>query len=212
MTITEAAEMLAVLKAAWPNHPLDVATGAKVYHRALQDIPGHLVEKALDEWLRTGKFFPAPSEIRALALRAGLDTPSAEEAWAEVEYQFHHGPYAKEFPKWSTQILEQTVRTLGWEQMRATDDSDMGTLRAQFRNTYDSYAKRTFGSDARPALAEAAERRQAIEEANRPKVLSLPTNYEPRALPAGEETYSTIEARKRWQRANPGNAPTLARR
>ena len=69
MTYEQTGGILAVLAAAWPHRDApDAGATATAYHLAWEDLPLRSVERAVKEWMQTGKFFPAPSEIRALAL------------------------------------------------------------------------------------------------------------------------------------------------
>jgi hypothetical protein len=162
MTIAETARLIAILKMAWPAHPIEAEQGAAVYHRALADIPFELAERAVDEWLRTGKFFPAPSEIRELALRAGVGLPAAEIAWQEAQRVVGGYRPGDPAPLWSSRVLEEAVNAVGWSAIKACEADQLGTLRAQFRDTYNALLKRMTADDARDALTEAEGRRALI--------------------------------------------------
>jgi hypothetical protein len=209
VTLSETTELLAILKMAWPAHQLEIELGSAVYHRALSDIPYDLGNRAVDEWLRTGKFFPAPSEIRELALRAGVGLPAAEIAWQEAQrvtsgYRPGDAP-----PVWSSKVLEETVAGIGWGAIKMCDAENLGTLRAQFRDMYNALLKRTVADDAQAALDEAGDRRDMLDFLRRPKPEPLPiagrklTALPPaseRKIPERYETFVGKRNRERFER------------
>lgn len=214
MTIAETARLIAILKMAWPAHPIEAEQGAAVYHRALADIPFDLAERAIDEWLRTGKFFPAPSEIRELALRAGVGLPAAEIAWQEAQRVIGGYRPGDPAPLWSSRVLEETVNAVGWSAIKACEADNLGTLRAQFRDTYNALLKRVAAEDAGDALQEAAGRRALIAFVPRlaPVLPSGPVPA-PDAPPATSETTERAEPwalrkfRQRFAAKRPTPAP-----
>lgn len=222
MTIAETARLIAILKMAWPAHPLEPETGGPVYHRALADIPFDLAERAVDEWLRTGKFFPAPSEIRELALRAGVGLPAAEIAWQEAQRVIGGYRPGDPAPRWSSKVLEEAVAAVGWTAIKMCEADQLGTLRAQFRDTYNALLKRVTADDAREALAEADGRRALI--AFVPRAVALPSGPvpvpdEPPAeaspLPEPGESWTLRKFRERFAAKHPtpvpGTAPGLSK-
>lgn len=221
MTEQEVGRVLAVLKAAWPERKVLGDTIA-AYLAAWEDLPYAAVDAAAKQWLRTGKFFPAASEIREIALAGAIGLPSAEEAWGEVRRAIGEvGMYA--IPRWSTAVLARTVETLGWRSICTTEEDDVGTLRAHFRNTYNAFAKRQQEGDARPALAEAQERRAELQQLGkvagwfgpgRP-VQALDAGGDHPALLAhaegadgyaamGTSALATVRARRRFVEEHPG--------
>jgi len=209
VTIAETARLIAILKMAWPAHPLEAEQGAAVYHRALADIPFELAERAVDEWLRTGKFFPAASEIRELALRAGVGLPAAEIAWREAQrvvggYRPGDAP-----PLWSSKVLEETVASVGWGTIKMCDVDNVGTTRAHFRDTYNALLKQAAANDAGASLREADSRREMLEFRRRPPLEPLPiagrnlTALPPaseRQIPERYETFVGKRTRERFER------------
>lgn len=216
MTIAETARLIAILKMAWPAHPLEAEQGAAVYHRAMADIPFDLAERAVDEWLRTGKFFPAPAEIRELALRAGVGLPAAEIAWQEAQRVIGGYRPGDPAPLWSSRVLEETVNAVGWSAIKACEADQLGTLRAQFRDTYNALLRRVTADDARDALAEAEGRRALIAFVPRPAMALPPSRPEPvpdeptaEVAPAPEpgESWTLRKFRERFAAKHPTPAP-----
>lgn len=61
----EAAKLVAVCLAMWPNHPVANLDGLIAgWEMALADLDYRDCEAALRDYLQTGTFFPAPAEIR----------------------------------------------------------------------------------------------------------------------------------------------------
>jgi hypothetical protein len=222
MTEQEIGRILAVLKAAWPDRKV-LGDTLTAYGSALGDLPYEAVDAAVKQWLHTGKFFPAPSELRELALAGAIGLPSAEEAWGEVRRAIGEiGMYR--VPRWTTWVLDQTVETLGWRSICTTEEDNVGTLRAQFRNTYQNIAKRQQQGDARPALAEARERRAELAELGRvagyfgpgrpvqamraadgmPVLPPARPDWEDHYRAIGTNALSTVQARQRFAEEYPG--------
>ena len=207
----EVSLLLGVLRATWPDRTVDADT-VTAYEMAWCDLPFEVVKRAVAEHLRVGKFFPAPSEIRALALRRETGTPPAEIAWDEVRRQIANvGMYGN--PAWSTRTLEDTVRAIGWRAICVCEEDDLGTLRAQFRNTYERYAQETVAGDAVPVLAEASARRAALERAKAPPavpylrpVAALPAAPDPEPAAEPGVPFAAMRARKRFEERNPQKA------
>ncbi len=97
MTNTQAAQLVSILIATWPNHPVpDPHALVRSWELALHDVEMQDAEHALQQYLETGKFFPAPAEIRAI-VRA--DQPA-------LDGQLY-GPYARLRRKLQTGTLSE---------------------------------------------------------------------------------------------------------
>jgi hypothetical protein len=164
MTLSETTKLLSLLCLAFNpgERAQKAAEMAAMYHRAWEALPFDVAQRAVDAWLATGRFFPAPSEIRRLALCDALDLPPAPLAWDEVRKRIadvgHYG-----VPRWSTAVLERAVRAVGWRSICLCDDADLGTLRAQFRRAYEAALESQMAApDVAYALEEASARRKAL--------------------------------------------------
>lgn len=62
----EVTEVLAVLSSVWPEKEITREL-QQAYLWVLSDEPADLVQEAARRWMRTGKFFPKPAELIALA-------------------------------------------------------------------------------------------------------------------------------------------------
>jgi hypothetical protein len=67
MNRTDAAHVVAVLTATWPSHPIpDPDALVTAWAIGLDGIDLDEANDAIARWIQTGKFFPAPAEIRSL--------------------------------------------------------------------------------------------------------------------------------------------------
>lgn len=104
MTNTQAAQIVSILIATWPNHPVpDPHALVKSWELALRDVEMQAAEQALQQYLETGKFFPAPAEIRAIVRSTQPTLDSG-----------HYGRYAQLRRQYQTGTLnDQEERELG---------------------------------------------------------------------------------------------------
>ncbi len=83
MTAREAANLVAQLKAAYPNANIGGDT-IKVYAAALADLDREAAQAAVAKVIATARFFPTIAEIRETVAEAACGLPDAEVAWLEV--------------------------------------------------------------------------------------------------------------------------------
>lgn len=94
---------------AYPNFaPRNLKGTLEIYSQKLSDIPEWLLAKAVDEHIKTSKFFPSVSELRELAKRLA-NTADLEQAHP-----------AAEIPAWSTEVY--------WQAMSLFNDSLAGVI------------------------------------------------------------------------------------
>jgi len=188
--------LLGVLKAAWPDRTIGEDT-VTAYEMAWCDLPADLGQRAVAEYIRTGKFFPAPAEIRELALRAGLGLPAAEIAWAEAQRVMSGFRPGDAPPLWSSKVLEDAVNAIGWWSIKHCDADNLGTIRAQFRDTFNALLKATAAGDARAALDDASDR-QALREQCREALPEAPPMLP--VAPTGDgESWTLRKFRERFE-------------
>ena len=83
---------------AFPNFsPRNLKGTITTYSAALSDIPEWLLSQAVDEHIKTSKFFPAVSELRDAARRLA-NTPDVEQAQPKIE-----------IPTWSLDVYWQAM-------------------------------------------------------------------------------------------------------
>jgi len=152
MNKQETAVLLRILRAVWPNTEIGADT-VIAYEWALEDLTYAEGERAAKTWMRTGKFFPKPSELREIIGNetAGMDE-IAESAWSEVQREVRRvgfnrpsvfsGGKFQESPTvtFSSDLIRQTVDSLTWRLICTTDEPEK--LRDQFLWTYKALRKR----------------------------------------------------------------------
>jgi hypothetical protein len=138
------AQIVDVISAAYPNFNPNAYT-VEVYWQTLQDIPTAELRAAVLHCISEAgrKFAPSVGEIRgAVAELRGLsaNVPTAYQAWQEVQTQLleNGGDFGK--PVWSSPIVEQAVRAIGWRNLRMSEDQTAD--RARFIQCYEQFRDR----------------------------------------------------------------------
>lgn len=112
------------------------------YVEMLKDIPAATLSKAVKQLIYTAKFLPSIAEIRAVAVDTtkvenGTKEPDADEAWGEVQRAIMACGYTN-VPKFSSPVVADAVKSLGWKDICMTPADDTSILRAQFRRAYEA--------------------------------------------------------------------------
>lgn len=124
-----------------------------LYLRNLDDLPDGLVAQACRELIRTQTFFPSIAEIRQRVLAispAGGALVDPEAVWAEVMQQadrigpegvvreLRGGEWIEHRPEFSSPLIAEAVRRIGWRSLCRISLDDEPTVRAQFRRALES--------------------------------------------------------------------------
>lgn len=138
MNIDACGQLVELLSGMYPTFRVEKNT-IKGYQLMLQDIPFDLVKAALPAILiRHPTFCPTAPELRIALMDAMSTTPSAAEAWEEIEQQLKRvGSWGR--PTFTDPLIERAVNAIGWEEICLTEFEQMGTLRAQFRQLYETF-------------------------------------------------------------------------
>jgi len=156
MTKQDIAQVLTLLKAAWPDKTIEAET-LTAFAAGLEDLPSQAVFNAAKRAVRTVTFFPAVAELRALAADEALGIGPAEVAWEEVRQQLQRvGRYG--IPEFSNPVTAQAVTTLGWMTICDWDMDTIGVLHAQFGKMYEANRRQLLGRDLTDTVAAARER------------------------------------------------------
>lgn len=140
MNQREVSQVLTALKAVWTTHPITEDTVA-VYAASLEDVTGEQGKWAALTWVRTGKFFPTPAELRTLIAERLLRLAPAEDAWLEVKRAVRDvGSYGA--PCWSSPILARAMEAIGYREFCMSEMADEPAWRAQFVRFYEAYRDR----------------------------------------------------------------------
>ncbi len=135
--------MLAVLRGAGlANAPAPSKDMATSWAAALDDVRPEDAVAAARLWVKNERWWPTPSDIRAIALDRQGDHPSSSAAWALVQPEV----YAKQKPPDVAMLALKDVG--GIYAVRTTDNSNR--LRDQFMRAYQDRLR-----DARESVAEA---------------------------------------------------------
>ena len=116
------------------------------YTMLLADIPTATLQAGILKCIKTCKFFPTIAEIREASQNFVAEITDNRvkdyaEAWAEV-WQNMKDTGAHGVPKWSTAEIKQAVDTIGWMNICLVEDEKLSMLRAQFRDIYNTVARR----------------------------------------------------------------------
>lgn len=142
--LKDIAQIIGILSAAFPNFkPSDLTP--EVYFQTLNDIPTDELKAAVLHCIsESGRAFaPSVGEIRgavALLRSYSVNVPSAYQAWQEVQKQIleNGGDYGR--PVWSSRLVEEAVRRMGWRNLRMSEDQTAD--RARFLQCYEQLVQR----------------------------------------------------------------------
>ncbi len=156
MTEQGIAQVLTLLKAAWPDKTIEAET-VTAFAAGLGDLPPQAVFNAAKRAVRTATFFPAVAEVRSLALDEALGIGPPEVAWEEVRQQLKCvGRYG--IPEFTNPVTAHAVTSLGWVTICDWDIDTIGVLRSQFSKAYEAYRQQLLGRDLTETIATARER------------------------------------------------------
>ena len=146
MNRKDATQLVAILAAAYPAAQIQEQT-AYAYQMGLSDIAYADAERAVSVLMRTSKFMPTVAEIREVLADASTNLEPWDAAWDELasavdQYgSYLHHP-SRGWPGWSDDLVASAVRHIGYENACTMDSSNIGTIRAQFRDYYRNAANR----------------------------------------------------------------------
>jgi hypothetical protein len=138
------AQIIAILSAAFPNFKPSEMT-PEVYYQTLSDLPADELKAAVLHCItQSGRAFaPSVGEIRGAVgeIRSlSANVPSSFQAWQEVQQQIliNGGDYGK--PEWSSPLVEEAVKRMGWRNLRMSEDQTAD--RARFLQCYEQIVDR----------------------------------------------------------------------
>lgn len=169
MTRAEVTRLVAKLVAAFPQTVVEPATVA-AYCEALGDLELEAATRAVDESIRSAKWFPRVSEIRERVVGAAQGkTRSGFEAWGDVRAEIARvGWYG--VPVFFDRVTADVVRGIGWRTL-CESENEMAD-RAHFAKAYDAAAARALEA------AKVGRAGQLPELPAGGKVLALPARRE----------------------------------
>ena len=138
----ETAAICAILASAFPALTMTAET-VEMWNAMLGDLEYGLVLRAVQDWVLTEERYPTIAGIRRQCGGLyGALAPSPSEAWAEVtEIAERYGIYQAELrPRWSHDLIRQTVKTIGYYHICQTDN--IIATRSQFIKMYAEISER----------------------------------------------------------------------
>ena len=141
---TDIAQIIGMLSAAFPNYKVSDHT-APVLYETLKDIPSDELKAAVLHCVaQPGRAFaPSIGEIRGTVgeLRKTVSgVPSSYQAWQEVITQMRDNGGDFGNPVWSHPLVERAVRTIGWRELRFSENQTAD--RARFIQCYEQLTER----------------------------------------------------------------------
>jgi len=138
------AQIVGILSVAFPNWKVTEMTN-EVYFQCLGDIPTQELKAAVLHCIgQSGRAFaPSIGEIRGAVaeLRSlSANVPSSYQAWQEVQQQIliNGGDYGH--PEWSSPLVEEAVKRIGWRNLRMSEEATAD--RARFLQCYEQLVER----------------------------------------------------------------------
>jgi len=152
VTSAEAKKLLALLKAAFPSQDMPREM-VEVYCRFLADCDYGAGCNAVASHIAKEKFFPKISELRSAIAEEAVGAPGWEAAWGEVMRAVSSlGRWRS--PEFSHPAVAAAVDCISWEAICNSDAQGLNTLRAQFRDAYQSVRSRAVAAaNTQPLLA-----------------------------------------------------------
>lgn len=145
VTDQEFQQLALTLKAAYPNsNVIPDVYAMQVWFRMLGDLDFRIAENAIAEHISTSPFPPSISEIRAKCTARKIDIPDWGEAWGKVNKAIQrYGSYREtEAMESLDETTREAVKRIGFRNLCITDQENLETDRAQFRDIYKAIARR----------------------------------------------------------------------
>lgn len=156
MRLSSMMELLVDLAYAYPNTKLPSDTGAqegfaKVWHSVLGELDEQYVQSAVQQWIKTEQWFPAPAQIRQIAIRLQTGMPIPAQAWNDVVATVN----SRDPERWKAThaVAISALRDIGGPQV-ITLATDLPRVRDSFLKAYDSRVQELFTqpSSALPSI------------------------------------------------------------
>lgn len=142
-------QIIGMLSAAFPNYKVSEHT-APVLYETLKDLPSDELKAAVLHCVsQPGRAFaPSIGEIRGAVGELRKVTggvPSSFQAWQEVVTQLRDNGGDFGNPVWSHPLVERAVRTMGWRELRMSENQTAD--RARFLQCYEQLVSRAERDD-----------------------------------------------------------------
>ena len=146
---TDIAQIIGMLSAAFPNYKVSEYTPS-VYYETLKDIRSDELKAAVLHCVsQPGRAFaPSIGEIRGAVgelRKYSANLPSSYQAWQEVLTQMRENGGDHGNPVWSHPLVERAVKTMGWRELRMSENQTAD--RARFLQCYEQLSERAERED-----------------------------------------------------------------
>lgn len=113
-----------------------------IWYEYLKDIEYDVLSMAIHKYICNEKFPPKISDLRTLSLEIGTDNAEWGEGWKDVCLAIRKIGYYEEKKALESMdpLTRKTVENLGWHNLCMSEN--IMTDRANFRDLYNTYAKR----------------------------------------------------------------------
>lgn len=156
MRLSEVAELVMMLLAAYPHRDMSAAT-SDVYERSLRDLDVEVARVAVERLIRTSRFLPSIAEIReACEFTQNGPRRTGEEAWAIAMKAVRYIGQYQPAPTFKDPLIGEVLLMWGsWEEFCVSEGGVAD--RARFIQFYDELAKRRHEQDVAGELADVLE-------------------------------------------------------
>ena len=145
---TEIMKICAFMAASYPTFRLQKET-VDAYAKLLADVDAEILAKAAEQAVNDSEFFPTVKRLRdaVIALTAKVSPlPDYAQAWENVRYVIsrygHDEAERMGMHVFANPLIEMAVKRVGWYDICYTDLENINTLRAQFRDVYNTIVNR----------------------------------------------------------------------
>ena len=144
MVKAEFAQFAAALQTYFPRFEmLPNAEAMELWYTALKDLDYSLLSTALAKWVTTEKWPPSIAELREMCSEVMEGKlPDWGEGWSEATAAIRR--YGWQRPEEALEAMSpttrETVRRIGWMELCSSENPE--TIRAQFRQIYETVSKR----------------------------------------------------------------------
>lgn len=137
MNRNETTALLGVLKAAYPARLAVTPEAIAIWTDMLADVDLASASAAAREHIATSPHPPTIADIRQRAAHAAVGAPDADQAWAEVQDQIARRGRGRSW-SFSHPAIGIAVAGFGSDALCNAPVENLGTIRAQFRATYEA--------------------------------------------------------------------------
>ena len=153
MVKAEFAQFAAALQTYFPRYKmLPNAESMELWYTALKDLDYGLLSTALAKWVTTEKWPPSIAELREMCSEVTEGKlPDWGDGWCEVTAAIRRYGWQRQEKAMAAMspTTRETVKRIGWMELCSSENPE--TIRAQFRQIYETVSKRAVEDRKIPA-------------------------------------------------------------